>query len=296
LESAPEPLVSIVTPSFNSGRFLEETIRSVLDQDYPRIEYLVMDGGSTDGTLDILRRYAGHLQYVSEADHGQTDAVNRGFGLSHGSIFAFLNADDTYLPGAVSAAVRAFREDPELGAVYGDAWHVDQDGRRISPYPVEPFSPERLARRCFICQPAAFLHREAFQAAGMLDPTLRFALDYDLWIRVSRRYRMKKIDAFLATSRMHHENKTVRQMAAAMRETLHVLKRHFGYVPYNWLYGYGHHWRTGEMVALGAPRPALASACFSFALGLRYNWSHPLRYGRDVLATAKEGFGWPGRS
>jgi glycosyltransferase involved in cell wall biosynthesis len=296
LHSVQGPLVSIVTPSFHSGRFLEETIRSVLAQDYPRIEYLVMDGGSTDETLAILRRYEGRLRYVSAPDHGQADAVNRGFGLTRGSIFAFLNADDTYLPGAVSTAVRAFAEAPEAGVVYGDAWHVGEDGRRISPYPVEPFRPERLPRRCFICQPAAFLRRETFQAAGMLDSSLRFALDYDLWIRIARRFPMKKIDAFLATSRMHEENKTVRQMGAALRETLALLKRHYGYVPYNWLYGYGHHRRTGEMLALRAPRPAIASACFSVALGLRYNWSQPLRYGRDVLATAKEGFGWSGRS
>ena len=296
MQSAWEPLVSIVTPSFNMARFVEETIRSVLEQDYPRIEYLVMDGGSTDGTLEILRRYEGRLRYVSEPDKGQADAVNRGFALTRGPIFAFLNADDTYLPGAVSRAVRAFTEHPEAGAVYGNAWYVSEDGRPISPYPVEPFSPEALTRRCFICQPAAFLRREAFQAAGMLDPEMRFAMDYDLWIRVARRYPMKKIEADLATSRMHADNKTMRSMAEAMRETLDLLEHHYGYVPYNWLYGYTHHRRTREPVALQAPRPAVSSALVSLALGIRYNWRHPVRYFGDVLDTAREGVRWPDRS
>ena len=117
------------------GGFLERTIESVLAQDYPKIEYIVMDGGSTDGTLDILRRYEGNLRWVSGPDLGTADAINRGFALSRGEIFTYLNADDEYLPGAVSAAVRAFQAEPEASVVYGDAWWVDQAGCRIAPYP-----------------------------------------------------------------------------------------------------------------------------------------------------------------
>jgi glycosyltransferase involved in cell wall biosynthesis len=283
------PLVSIVTPSFNSARFLEETIRSVLEQDYPDVEYLVMDGGSGDGTLKILERYRGRLEYISEPDRGQADAVNRGFGLTRGAIFAFLNADDAYLPGAVSSAVRAFDDHPEAAVVYGDAWYVAQDGSRIAPYPVEPFNRENLARRCFICQPAAFFRREAFAATGMLDAHLHFALDYDLWIRMARRYPMVKIDRPLATLRVHDRAKTVRETGRAMRETIAVLHRQYGYVPYNWLYGYGHHRLTGQALAIDKPRVALSSACYSVAWGARFNWRHPLRYWRDILATAREG-------
>jgi glycosyltransferase involved in cell wall biosynthesis len=291
------PLVSIVTPSFNSGRFIDATIRSVLEQDYPNIEYLVMDGGSTDATLDILRGYErshersheGRLRYISEHDKGQASAVNRGFHMTRGSIFAFLNADDTYLPGAISTAVEAFAMHPKPAVVYGDAWHVAEDGTRISPYPVEPFDANRLARRCFICQPAAFFRREAFAASGMLDATMHFAHDYDLWIRIAHRYTMLKLDAFLATSRMHPESKTMGQTSIAMRETLELLKRHYGYVPYNWLYGYGHHRLTGQAIAIDPPRAAVRSACYSMAMGARYNWRHPLRYFRDIVATAREG-------
>jgi glycosyltransferase involved in cell wall biosynthesis len=177
------------------GAFLEETIRSVLDQDYPRIEYLVMDGGSTDHTLDILERYRHRLRFVSPPDAGQATAINYGFDLTGGEIFAFLNADDTYLQGAVAAAVQGFSRHPQAGVIYGGAWHVAGDGSRLAAYPVEPFDAGRLARRCFVCQPAAFLRREVFATAGRLDPSLRFALDYDLWIRIARRCPMRKIDA-----------------------------------------------------------------------------------------------------
>ena len=290
------PLVSIVTPALNMGRFLEETIRSVLDQDYPRIEYLVMDGGSTDTTLEVLERYRDRLRFVSAPDGGQAAAINRGFDLTSGEIFAFLNADDTYLPGAVSAAIEGFLRRPQAGVIYGNAWHVSEGGSRIAAYPVEPFDAARLARRCFICQPAAFLRRDVFTAAGKLDPTLRFALDYDLWIRVARRSSMQKIDAFLAASRMHAASKTMGQMRLAMEETIRVLKRHYGYVPYNWLYGYEHHRLTGQLLALQPPGFSASSALSSLLRGARHNWRHPVRYARDILATGREGMAWLNRS
>lgn len=284
-----QPLVSIVTPSFNMGGFIEETIRSVLDQDYPNIEYLVMDGGSSDGTLDILKRYEGRLKYVSEPDRGQTDAVNKGFQSSRGSIFTFLNADDTLLPGAVTAAVQAFADHPEAGVVYGDAWFIAEDGSRTAPYPVEPFDAKKFERRCFICQPAAFIRREVYSSSGMLDPERHNALDYDLWIRIAQRYPMKKIDKFLANSRIHEGSKTVYQMGPAMLAAIEVLRHYYGYVPYNWLYGYCHYRLTGQPLAIERPQPSALSACLSIAFGARYNWRYPLRYCRDIISTAKEG-------
>jgi len=284
-----QPLVSIVTPSFNMGGLIEETIRSVVDQDYPNIAYVVIDGGSSDGTLDILKRYEGRLKYVSEPDRGQTDAVNKGFALSHGSIFTFLNADDTLLPGAVTAAVEAFAEHPEAGVIYGDAWFIAEDGSRTAPYPVEPFDAKNLERRCFICQPAAFIRREVYASSGMLDPERHCALDYDLWIRIARRYPMVKIDRFLANSRIHEGSKTVYQMGPAMLATIELLQRSYGYVPYNWLYGYCHYRLTGQPLAIDRARPSAVSACLSIALGARYNWRSPVRYCRDIFDTAKEG-------
>jgi glycosyltransferase involved in cell wall biosynthesis len=287
------PLVSIVTPSRNMGRFLEETIRSVLEQDYPHIEYWVIDGDSTDGTLEILRRYEGRLKYISEPDQGHADAVNKGFRLTSGSIFTFLNADDTLLPGAIRTVAAAFTADPNASVVYGNAWHVAEDGRRIARYPVEPYDPAKLARRCFICQPAAFVRREVFAEVGMLNANLHYAPDYDLWIRIARKYpqrdSMKKIDTDLATSRLHASSKTVGQMAPAMRATIELLQRHYGYVPFNWLYGYWHHRLSGQELAAEKPRASLVSACAAIAWGARYNWRSPLRYGRDIFDTARQG-------
>jgi glycosyltransferase involved in cell wall biosynthesis len=283
---ATQPLVSIVTPCYNAGRFLEETVQSVLAQDYPDIEYLVMDGGSTDGSLEILERCRHRLQYVSAPDRGQADAVNRGFQLSHGSISAFLNADDTYLPGAISQAVRCLVDHPEAGVVYGEAYHVSETGEIIGRYPTSPFDPERFRYQCYICQPAAFMRREAFQAVGMLDTDLHFALDYDLWIRLARHYSMLKIDPYLAHSRMYPENKTLGQLRQVFQEVLLVLRRHYDFIPSNWLYGYSDYLITGKHSVFAAPRPSVFNLVLCLALGIRSNWRHPLWYGKDLFQSA----------
>ena len=282
-------LISIITINYNNAAGLKKTMQSVLDQGPTDFEYIVIDGGSTDGTLDILKRYEGPLKYVSEPDCGQTDAVNKGFQSTRGSIFTFLNADDTFLPGAVTAAVQAFADYPEAGVVYGDAWFIAEDGSRTAPYPVESFDAKNFERRCFICQPAAFIRREVYSSSGMLDPDRHCALDYDLWIRIAQRYPMKKIDTFLANSRIHEGSKTVYQMGPAMLATIEVLQHYYGYVPYNWLYGYCHYRLTGQPLAIERPRPSALSACLSIAFGARYNWRYPVRYCRDIISTAKEG-------
>ena len=231
-------LITVVTPCLNAERFLDDTIRSVLEQDYTRIEYIVMDGGSTDRTLDILRKYEGKLRWLSGPDRGAADAVNRGFALGKGEILAFLNADDLYHPGAVSAAVRHLRENPEAAGVYGDAWWIDENGARIAPYPVRDFDRELLERECFICQPASFFRRHPFESIGGLDPDLRLTFDYELWLRLTRTYPLRRIDAPLADSRMHRANKTLGQRGGVFRETFQVLKRDCGYVPFSWIYAW----------------------------------------------------------
>jgi glycosyltransferase involved in cell wall biosynthesis len=237
-ETPDFPLVSVVTATLNMGRFLEETIRSVLEQDYPNVEHIVVDGGSNDSTRDILRRYEGRIRYVSEPDNGQADAINKGFRMSRGRIFAFLNADDTYLPGAISAAVRALLENPGVAVVYGEAYYVAEDGSVITRYPTQPFAADLLSTQCYVCQPAAFIRREVFDAVGMLNAELHYALDYDLWMRIAKVRPMLKIDQYLATSRMYRENKTVRLRRLGLAEILRISRRHRNYVPPNWVYGY----------------------------------------------------------
>jgi glycosyltransferase involved in cell wall biosynthesis len=232
------PLVSIVTPSYNMVRFVEEAIQSVLSQDYSSIEYLVVDGGSTDGTLEILRKYEGRLRYISEPDLGQTDAINKGFRLSHGSVFAFLCADDIYLPGAVSTAVRHLVANPSHAGIYGEGYLIDENGTNLGRYPTREFDPELLKRECFICQPAAFLRHDAFVEAGMMNVNQHCGLDYDLWIRVAKRTTLLKVDDYLAGSRMHSKAKTLSQRAAVFKASIDLLKYHYGYAPFSHVYGY----------------------------------------------------------
>lgn len=277
MEVREHPQVSIVTPSFNMARYLEETIESVLGQDYPHIEYIVMDGGSTDGSVELLRKYEGRLRFESRPDKGQGDAINRGFLQSHGQIFAYLNADDTYLPGAVSTAVRHLAAHPSFAGVYGEANHVDEHGELIEGYPTRGFDFERLAEECFICQPAMFLRRDAFAEAGMIDPGLHIALDYDLWIRIAKRRPLLKVDEVLATSRMHRDNKTLRARRQVFRENIQVVRRHFGYVPYGHIHGYASallHKQDGYFEQAPASRATFALALL---IGL---WKNGLQAGR----------------
>lgn len=235
------PLVSIVTPSLNQGRFIRDTVESVLSQDYPRIEYLVMDGGSTDNTLEVLRGYGDRLTWRSAPDSGQADAVNAGFRLTRGTILGWLNSDDTYRPGAVTAAVEHFTAHPDAAAVYGNAYYIDHHKTIIGAYPTEDFSMSRLAETCMIGQPASFIRRDALEAVGMLDPTLRYCMDYDLWIRLARGHRIDRIDQFLASMRRHPHTKSFSETDQMFREIAAVVKRSFGRVPPHWPSWHGYH-------------------------------------------------------
>jgi len=178
-----EPLVSVVTPSYNQARFLEETIQSVLAQGYENLEYIIIDGGSTDGSLEIIRRYSNQLTWwVSEPDRGQTDAINKGFARARGEILAWLNSDDQYLPNAVSQASAYLQSHPEAGMVYGDADLVDQDGEFIGRFPARQIDYRDLRRgSVHIPQQASFFRADLWRQVGPLDPSFYFAMDYDLW-------------------------------------------------------------------------------------------------------------------
>lgn len=241
------PLVSIVTPSYNQGRYIEETVQSVLSQDYPNIEYIVVDGGSTDNTVEILKRYERRLVWLSEKDQGQADAVNKGFRMARGYILGWLNSDDTYLPGAIRKIVDYFHRHPDVGMVYGEGYNVDKRNHVIERYWTEPFDFQRLAETCFISQPTVFFRSGVFRAVGPLDVSLRYCMDYDYWIRVAKRFRVDHLNEYLANSRLHSDTKTLSGRMAMYEETLHTVKNHYGKVPTRWIYGYAKEY-LGEKV------------------------------------------------
>ncbi len=227
--SAGLPVVSIVTPSFNQGRFIAETIDSVLSQDYPHAEYLVMDGGSTDETLDVLRRYGERLHWISEPDNGQTAAINKGWQLSHGEIVAWLNSDDTYLPGAVGQAVSFLLAHPHVAAVYGDCDYVDLEGRFLGPYPTRPYDYLELVRPAFnyIPQPATFIRRRALESVGYLDESLHYVMDLDYWLRLGTRYAIAYLPERLATLRLHQTAKSIQRAGDFPAELIYTYQRLF---------------------------------------------------------------------
>ena len=213
------PLVSIVTPSYNQARFLEATLRSVLEQDYPNIEYLVVDGASTDGSVDIIRRYSDRLTWwASEKDSGQSEAVNKGLRRARGEIVGWLNSDDVYLPGAVSAAVAAFRSSPDAAVVYGDALAIDADGKSFNVMRAHQYSLADLLAFNIICQPAAFMRRSVLEQVDYLNPAYHLLMDNLLWMTMARLAPLVYMPQTWAGARYHDQAKNRTRGAAYGRE------------------------------------------------------------------------------
>ena len=277
-----QPLVTIVTPCLNAAPFIARTVESVLNQDYPHIEYIVMDGGSRDGTVETLEAWKDRVEYVSAPDGGAADAINRGFQRSHGTVFGWLNADDTYRPGAIGAAVRSLAAMPEAAVVYGQGIWTDAEDRVLGTYPtVSPYNADHWERECFICQPAAFMTRSAFDSVGMLDPGLQSAFDYDLWIRLSRGNLFVAIQEILAASRMHPGNKSLGQRRQVFEESIRLLRRHFGFVPVSWIYGYLSYLRDGRDQYFQPLHHSALTYLTSLPVGSCYNYKHVWRYWRE---------------
>lgn len=231
--------MSVITPSLNQGDFISRTIGSVLNQDIPGLDYMVIDGGSTDQTLGILRRLEGRIRWVSERDRGQADAVNKGIRATKGEIIGWLNSDDIYYPEALDRVGCFFESHPETDVVYGRGDHIDAEGRVIEPYPTEPWDPERLNRACFLCQPAVFFRRPATTRFGLLNDRLQYCLDYEYWLRLAGEgATFFHLEQPLAATRLHSVAKTLRMRLEAVNETIGMLYHRLGRVPNEWLLNY----------------------------------------------------------
>ncbi|MBV9543178.1 MAG: glycosyltransferase [Chloroflexi bacterium] len=274
---------SIVTPSYNQGRYIERTIESVLAQGCD-VEYVVIDGGSTDGTLDMLRRYEGRLRWTSEPDEGQTDAVNKGIRMTSGDVIGWVNSDDVYYPGAV-ATVRSFLEtNPSVDLVYGDGDWINAEDKVIGHYYTEPWSrdglrdvPERLKQRCFLCQPAVFFRRRVVDRYGLFDPTLHYTMDYEYWLRLAAgRAQFAYLPVALAGARLHAETKTSASALKLYTELHPMLRRYMSRTPDGWLLSHTHALLDAEWSSERFRSPwqfAVAVALLSLQLSVHVNGS-----------------------
>ena len=205
------PVISVITPSFNQAQYIEATIQSVLAQNYPNTESLIIDGCSTDNTLSILQKYRTHVRWVSEPDHGQAEAINKGFKQANGEILAWLNSDDIYLPGTLHHVARHFAQHPATDVVYGDYYFIDERGRTIMRRREIPFDYRILLYGLdYISQPTVFFRRSLLEQFGDLDETLNYGLDWEYWLRLAGGgARFAHLPYYLAATRLHATAKTI---------------------------------------------------------------------------------------
>jgi len=228
------PLVSIITPSYQHGKLIKETIESILTQDYPNVEHIVVDGGSTDETVEILSSYKDRIDWISEKDDGQSDAINKGLRKARGRIIGWVNSDDTLLPGAISKAVHALSINSGSLLVYGEGLYTDYDGLVTGRFQSGPFSVENLLQYCNICQPTVFFSSRLLDVGGILDSSYHMAMDYELWLRYSRITPFLYIPEYLATSRMYAENKTSKYRMRSIRESMKACRHHYSRSSLSW--------------------------------------------------------------
>lgn len=277
-------LVTVVTPTLNAAEFIETTIRSVLGQDYRALEYILVDGGSSDSTLRIAERFAPNVRIVRAPGSNQAAAINAGFREGSGEFFAFLNADDTYEPAAIESAVRHLQAQPEASLAYGEADHIAADGTVLGAYPVAAADIFALSRECVICQPATLMRSDAFESVGGMDEKLNFALDYDLWIRLFSLGRpFLRVRERWAQSRMHAANKTLGKRKAVYAEVFEVLQHHFGYVPFNWIHAYAGYLLDRKDHFFEPPTGSPLRAAMTMLLGLKENKQKPLTFTKDYI-------------
>ena len=218
------PLVSIITPSFNQSRFLEDTLLSVIDQDYPNIEYLVVDGASTDGSLDIIRKHEQHIDWwISEKDQGQADAINKGFRRAKGEFIAWLNSDDMYARGAVKKAVSALMQDENLGMVFSNVFSIDANNEVFNTMRYGNYKLADLMAFNIIGQPGVFMRRSVLEKTGWMDLEYQYLLDHQLWLRMAEIAPIRYVDDYFAAARFHAQAKNVAMAAEFGREAFAIV-------------------------------------------------------------------------
>lgn len=233
------PLISIVTPSYNQGQFIERTIQSVISQDYPRLQYLVMDGGSTDETVKILKKYSSVLSWVSQKDGGQTDAINQGMLQAKGDILAYLNSDDVYLPGTLKKVGRFFVSHPRVNFAYSHGKLINADDELMGFYNDSAMDYQKLWGGCGISQPTTFWRRKVYETIGPFNPSYHFTMDYEYWVRVSQQYALHYLPQEVwAAARIHEAAKTVSQSQKLFSDAIRMQKEQYGLVHHDWIFTY----------------------------------------------------------
>jgi glycosyltransferase involved in cell wall biosynthesis len=229
------PLVTIAVPSFNQGRFLDDALASIFQQQVP-LEVFVMDGGSTDNSVDVIKKWAPQLAgWRSRADDGQAAAINEGLALGSAPFVCWLNSDDWFLPGGVAKLLVELQAHTLTPAVYGRAWNVVQKTGKRAPVWVEPFDESRLALRCIVSQPATLIRRSAWDVVGGVDVKLHMAMDYDLWWRLYKQVgALHFVDDFVAVNRDHEATKTRTLRRRHYQEAMSVVRKYHGNVPLKW--------------------------------------------------------------
>jgi len=252
--------MSVITPSYNQGEFIEQTIRSVLDQNIEGLQYLVVDGGSSDQTLEVLKKYQGQITWSSAKDGGQAQAVNKGLKMATGEIIGWLNSDDLYAPQALKQVSTFFEENPYVDFVYGKTQHIDSQGKNLDFYLTEPWNLERLKECCFISQPATFFRRSVFEKYGLLNEKLNLCLDYEFWLRSALRgAKFAYLPTILAASRIHAATKSSRCFLESHFETINMLQETLGYIPSEWVVNYSTA-KVKESSCFKYPHPAFFMA------------------------------------
>jgi glycosyltransferase involved in cell wall biosynthesis len=227
------PKISVITPTYSQSHFIEQTIKCVLDEDYPNLEYIIIDGGSTDGTVEILKKYNDKLIWRSEKDNGLADAINKGLRLATGEIVAYLNSDDLYEKGTLARIGSYFKDNPQATWICGKCRIINENGRefhrlitRYKNFWLKRYSYKKLLAINFISQPAVFWRRKVIKEVGLFNVNLKFAMDYEYWLRIGKNHKPAILDEYLAKFRIHPNAKGTKSYTEQFREELAIARRY----------------------------------------------------------------------